>query len=948
MPIESSEPNQSELITRFRRLLQEMRIQNNSEAKRKSELIKQKIEKTLNTISSTHEENTIGIRNSFEQKVREIQISVEKENRGFETSQKHKIREIKNQLETFTASIKPGGWDWNSLELEDFGKKALSRSKFIRIGSLSVDTGGICPDLPALVDIGQKNIVIHTNRDASQSCASLVKNIILKLLITLPPQMIKLHLIDPLGLGSNFEFLEPGRSSFSENVISDLKSIEKLLSEIRQAITDTRSKLLGGKYTDIQEYNEKVGGHHLDYHFIILLDFPKWYSQQVATDLIPILQSGPEAGVFMIFHTNESEEIPEYWKWNDRSFSKKVININVKGGKASWDLDQFSGYEIKLENLPEETFISQIIQTANAGKDSLMLPILPYEKIAIPEVDWGKGDSTPSISVPMGIAEDSEIFEITLGQESSSIHHGIIGGMIGSGKGNFLRVLITQLVSKYSPEELELYLLDFKQAQDLGNYQTHPVKHIRATIGNDDLFSGLVILRWLKSEKSRRSIEMGTAVKLEELRRTGKKLSRILVIIDEFPKLLSDKTYGPESQELLKELAKEGRAYGIHIFLSTQTLENLADMRTAYGQMGLRVALKVEDPSHSEKMLGPGNTKASELEEIGLAIINQATRGKADKTTKVKIAFLENEKQRDILQKINQQYGKAETRILGYEKPKKIIDDLEQFYGNKRPDKKDGEVLIGVGVSSELKIGDSGTIVNNTYIPLNEEHGSNILLVGSDQEQAKQILQSAIISFTYQTHSSSKVKLLTFPKIRNSIQGLSAYVDNRLEFVDPDNMINELIQADNLIQERLSSNDDTYDPILFLFFGIGRISKINQPLGDNLRDVKRNITTTASLITSIIKDGSKVGIHSIIWVEQYAEMNIFGRQLDDLKLRIALHGLTIDGIRKTLELDAIHKINLPNADQAYYRNLGFSEEFERFTPYLQLNQDELQRQGHPK
>ena len=320
-------------------------------------------------------------------------------------------------------------------------------------------------------------------------------------------------------------------------------------------------------------------------------------------------------------------------------------------------MDSFSGFELNLDSLPEELLLSRIIEIANQGRESLPMPILPYERIAIPESDWGKGNSIPCISVPIGVGEDNSIFEVTLGRDNSSIHHGIIGGMTGSGKGNFLRVLITQLLCKYSPEELELYLLDFKQAQDLGNYQTNPTLHIRAVIDKYDPLSGLAILRWLVQEKETRSTIFRSDVKIEDYRKHGNKLPRILLILDEFPKLLSDPVYGSQALELLKDLAKEGRSYGIHLFLSTQTLENMADMRTSYGQMGLRVALKVKDPSQSEKILGQGNVTAAELNEIGMAIISQATHVNEDKDTKVKVAFIENEQQRDILIKLNKLFA---------------------------------------------------------------------------------------------------------------------------------------------------------------------------------------------------------------------------------------------------------------------------------------------------
>jgi len=80
--------------------------------------------------------------------------------------------------------------------------------------------------------------------------------------------------------------------------------------------------------------------------------------------------------------------------------------------------------------------------------------------------------------------EGGDLVELELGNQDSvkNVHHAIIGGMIGSGKGNLLRVWVTQLLCRYRPEELELYLLDFRHGGDLVNYIKHRLPHVRAVV----------------------------------------------------------------------------------------------------------------------------------------------------------------------------------------------------------------------------------------------------------------------------------------------------------------------------------------------------------------------------------------------------------------------------------------------------------------------------------
>ena len=48
--------------------------------------------------------------------------------------------------------------------------------------------------------------------------------------------------------------------------------------------------------------------------------------------------------------------------------------------------------------------------------------------------------------------------------------HALIGGPSGSGKTNFLYAMLGGLAARYSPDELELYLLDFKEGVSFAQF----------------------------------------------------------------------------------------------------------------------------------------------------------------------------------------------------------------------------------------------------------------------------------------------------------------------------------------------------------------------------------------------------------------------------------------------------------------------------------------------
>ena len=59
----------------------------------------------------------------------------------------------------------------------------------------------------------------------------------------------------------------------------------------------------------------------------------------------------------------------------------------------------------------------------------------------------------------------------TLGKGTSQ--HVLIAGKTGSGKSTLLHALITNAALRYSPDEVELYLIDFKKGVEFKIYAAH-------------------------------------------------------------------------------------------------------------------------------------------------------------------------------------------------------------------------------------------------------------------------------------------------------------------------------------------------------------------------------------------------------------------------------------------------------------------------------------------
>ncbi|MEU8229918.1 FtsK/SpoIIIE domain-containing protein [Actinoplanes sp. NPDC048967] len=214
--------------------------------------------------------------------------------------------------------------------------------------------------------------------------------------------------------------------------------------------------------------------------------------------------------------------------------------------------------------------------------------------------------------------------------------HWMVGGRSGAGKTAFLINVLYGLGTRYSPDELGLYLLDFKEGVSFAEFVPTQrdrtwLPHARAVGVESDREYGLAVLRELDAEMTRRSVAYKRAgvtrfadlraVAVEEGR--GRPMPRILCVIDEFQVLLAgNDPMAGEAVQLLESLARKGRSYGIHLILASQTVLGVealyAKRDSIFGQFPVRIAL----PGGGD-VLEPTNDSAAGL-PLGTAVVNTA------------------------------------------------------------------------------------------------------------------------------------------------------------------------------------------------------------------------------------------------------------------------------------------------------------------------------------
>lgn len=237
---------------------------------------------------------------------------------------------------------------------------------------------------------------------------------------------------------------------------------------------------------------------------------------------------------------------------------------------------------------------------------------------------WRENNPVKSLQTPIGVDTSGEAFLLDL-HEKYHGPHGLVAGMTGSGKSEFIITYILSLAVNYHPDEVAFILIDYKGGGLAGAFEDAErgirLPHLAGTITNLDGASVKRSLISIQSElrrrqaifnKARRIANEGTMdiYKYQQMYReklVTEPVPHLFIISDEFAEL---KTQQPEFMEQLISAARIGRSLGVHLILATQKPSGVVDDQI-WSNSKFRVCLKVQDRADSQDMI-----KCSDAAEI--------------------------------------------------------------------------------------------------------------------------------------------------------------------------------------------------------------------------------------------------------------------------------------------------------------------------------------------
>ena len=586
-------------------------------------------------------------------------------------------------------------------------------------------------------------LLLKADGPGRAAAVEMMQSAMLRMLSSMPPSKVRFTIIDPVGLGENFSaFMH--LADFDEQLVAsriwtDASHIEQRLADLTKHMENVIQVYLRKEFRSIEEYNAFAGEMAEPYRVLVIANFPANFSEAAVARLKSIVASGGRCGVFVILSVDTKAPVPRNVQVSD--LESEALVLSWKQGRFTWRHPELGPLTVDFPR-----------RRRSSGSTRSSAPWAPRPATAAAskcpspasfprKTTGGPPTAAAGIDVPLGRAGAMKLQHLNLGSGTSQ--HVLISGKTGSGKSTLLHVLITNLALRYSPDEVELYLVDFKKGVEFKAYARSALPHARVVAIESEREFGLSVLQRLDAELRDRG-DLFRRRGLQDLkgyRNAGPdaRLPRILLVIDEFQELfVEDDRIAQDSALLLDRLVRQGRAFGIHVLLGSQTLGGAYTLaRSTIGQMAVRIALQCSE-ADAHLILSEDNTAARLLTRPGEAIYNDAN-GLYEGNHPFQVVWLPDNERDDYLERID----KLQQR-RGFKSQPQIV-----FEGNVLADLGDNENLKELLVAAEWPaeapaahawLGSAVAIKEPTSAAFMRQNGSNLLMVGHREEAALGVL----------------------------------------------------------------------------------------------------------------------------------------------------------------------------------------------------------------
>ncbi|GHR58550.1 hypothetical protein JP0101_06790 [Helicobacter pylori] len=381
--------------------------------------------------------------------------------------------------------------------------------------------------LPKVYPFLPKSLYIEHEKDGQ-----FLREMLMHLLSSTPLVQLEVILVDALSLGGIFNLARRLLSKdndfiYQQRILTESEEIKEALKHLYEYLKVNLQEKLAG-FKDFAHYNEnKEDQLPLKALFLSGVDA---LSSDALYYLEKIMRFSSKNGV-LSFVNLESEK-------NNQSAEDLKRCAEFFKDRTSFECLKYLNVEVINDHGIQSQHMQDFATKIKAYYEQKKQVKRELKDLQREQEFWTKS-SQFRVSVPVGwdINHKEVCFEIGEAQ-----NHTLICGRSGSGKSNFLHVLIQNLAFYYVPNEIQLFLLDYKEGVEFNAYADPAIlEHARLVSVASSVGFGVSFLSWLCKEMQERGelFKQFNVKDLSDYRKHGE-MPRLIVVIDEFQVLFSD------------------------------------------------------------------------------------------------------------------------------------------------------------------------------------------------------------------------------------------------------------------------------------------------------------------------------------------------------------------------------------------------------------------------
>jgi hypothetical protein len=508
-----------------------------------------------------------------------------------------------------------------------------------------------------------------------------------------------------------------------------------------------------------------------------------------------------------------------------------------------------------------------------------------------------------------------------------------------------MHALITNLALNYSPDQVDLYLIDFKKGVEFKVYATHELAHASVVAIESEREFGISVLERLDAELRIRADRFRDAGVQDLNGYRGvpgsPPLPRILLVVDEFQEFfVEEDKLAQEAALWLDRLVRQGRAFGVHIILGSQSLGGAFTLaRSTLGQMAVRIALQCSE-SDAHLILSENNIAPRMLSRPGEAIYNDAN-GAPEGNHFFQVVWLSEERRESYLERLHELARNRPPRLA--RTPIVFEGDAPADLARNAPLKERLEAPRWPESprSAPAWLGDAVSIKEPTSALFRRQGGNHLLIVGQNEEAALGVTVSTLISLaaSYPPAGPAEVRhgarfyMLDGTPEDHEQSGVLARVAGALphgvEIGDWRDVSRIVAEVATDLQRRQEAKTD--GPELYLFIhDLPRFRELRRRDDDFSFSRREEETSPADQLDVILREGPILGVHVVTWCDTVNNLNRhFTHQVvREFEMRVLF---------QMSPTDSGHMLDAPHASRLGPHRAFFASEeqnrLEKFRPY---------------